>query len=128
MGQRRLTEGEQACLRYVHERLKGLKNGGVEVDYAISNLNRILENDTTNGLSFIEPELTLEDVKNRTWVMVKAWSDTEYVGPMRLSAISKSDANKYVVLLPDWSWGGSWLFVRRATKEEIEAAGLGVTE
>jgi len=128
MGQRRLTEGEQACLRYVHERLKDLKNGGVEVDCAISNLNRILENDTTNGLSFIEPELTLEDVKNRTWVVVKAFGDTEYVGLRRLSAISKSDANKYVVLLPDWSWGGSWLSVRRATKEEIEAAGLGVTK
>jgi hypothetical protein len=124
MGQRRLTEGEQACLRYVHERLKGLKNGGVEVDCAISNLKRILENDTTDGLPYIEPELTLEDVKNKTWVMVKDWNETNHIGPYRLAATSKSESNKYVVLEPDYSWGGSWSFARRATREEIEAAGL----
>jgi hypothetical protein len=121
MGQRRLTEGEQACLRYVHERLKGLKNGGVEVDYAISNLNRILENDTTNGLSFIEPKLTEDDAKNRRLVMVRDRDEYAWHGPQKLVAI---EGDYFITSKVDGSGGASWRQCRPATKEEIKAAGL----
>ena len=122
MGQRRLTLVERKMLRDYIDAAKYLNNSGIEIRYEAA--EQFLKHDTSNGLRYIEPELTLEDVKNRTWVMVKNWSESDYIGPRRLSAISKSDANKYVVLLPDWSWGESWSFARRATREEIEAAGI----
>ena len=125
MGQRRLTEVEQANLNYLREMLGILKNGGVEVDYSISNLKRILENDTTNGFPFIEPTLTDKDAEDRPWVMVRDDPKLGECGPKLLVAKS----GLYYTITPGKEESGlsSWRFARRATREEIEAAGLGVT-
>jgi hypothetical protein len=122
MGQRRLTLDERKTLRDYISAAKFLNASGIGIGYEAA--EQFLKHDTSNGLPYIEPELTLEDVKNRTWVMVKDWNETDYIGPYRLAAITKIESNKYVVLEPDCSWGGSWAFARRATKDEIKAAGF----
>jgi hypothetical protein len=122
MGQRRLTLVERKALRDYIDAAKYLNNSGIEIGYEAA--EQFIKHDTSNGLPYIEPELTLEDVKNKTWVMVKDWNETNHIGPYRLAAITKSESNKYVVLESDYSWGGSWSFARRATRKEIEAAGI----
>ncbi len=98
-----------------------LKNGGVGVECAIDVLDRIIENNTTNGLPYVEPKLTEEDAKNRRLVMVRDSDEYAEHGPQKLVAI---EGDYFITSKVDGRGAASWRQCRPATKEEIKAAGL----
>jgi hypothetical protein len=125
MTQRRLTGDEISYARSICGGLLNLKNGGVGVECAISVLDRIIENNTTNGLPYVEPKLTEEDAKNRRLVMVRDRDEYAWHGPQKLVAI---EGDYFITSKVDGSGGASWRQCRPATKEEIKAAGLPTPE
>jgi hypothetical protein len=120
-----LTQDEISYARSICGGLLILKNGGVDVDCVISVFNRIIENNTTDGFPYVEPPLTDKDALDRPWVMVRDDPKLGECGPKLLVAKS----GWYYTITPGKEESGlsSWRFARRATREEIEAAGLGVT-
>jgi hypothetical protein len=75
---------------------------------------------TTDGKPWIEPELTDEDAKQRPWVMVRDVAGVcRWIGPKMLLSVV---GNRFHVFEFNISSVSSWLYARRATPEEIEAA------
>ena len=121
MGQRRLTEDEISYARSICGGLLNLKNGGVGVECLIAVLDCIIENNTTDGLPYVEPKLTDEDAKNRRLVMVRDRDEYAEHGPQKLVAI---EGDYFIASKVDGSGAASWRQCRPATKEEIKAAGM----
>ena len=90
-------------------------------------LQDMLTHNTTDGLPYVEPALTDEDARARPWVMVKDDSAHPWQGPFVLIRERKAGV-RYVV--ENFKNGAIYGYnnARRATSEEIAAAGLEVAE
>jgi len=122
--QRRLTIDEESHLRAAWSVLQKITKPWEEISRLQRAIWEMVANSTTNGLRYIEPPLTDEDAKQRPWVMVRDREDQPWKGPRQLAAKA---GQFYVFSLPDDALS-SWILCRRATPEEIAAAGLEVTE
>jgi hypothetical protein len=81
---------------------------------------KMIEHGTTDGKPWVEPELTDEDAKQRPWVMVRDVAGVcRWNGPKMLLSVV---GNRFHVFEFNTSSVSSWLYARRATPEEIEAA------
>jgi hypothetical protein len=86
---------------------------------------QMLHHNTTDGLPYVEPPLTDEDARQRPWVMVKDDSAHGWHGPRMLAACCPEN---YFTFTPSKSTIVGFRYCRRATPDEIAAAGLEVTE
>jgi hypothetical protein len=86
---------------------------------------QMLAHNTTDGLPYVEPPLTDEDARARPWVMVKDDSAHGWHGPRMLAACCPEN---YFTFTPSKSTIVGFRYCRRATPDEIAAAGLEVTE
>jgi hypothetical protein len=82
-------------------------------------------NGTTDGLPYVEPPLTDEDARARPWVMVRDGYAGGWHGPARLAIVN--GGLFHIMEMPS-NLVTRWRFARRATPEEIAAAGLEVAE
>jgi len=123
--QRRLTDGEFKDVSEAEAAIRRLTARGLipSVDL-LQTLIGMRINGTTDGCPYVEPPLTDEDARQRPWVMVRDREDQPWKGPRQLAAKA---GQFYVFSLPDDALS-SWILCRRATPEEISAAGLEVTE
>ena len=128
--QRRLTDGEFKDVSEAEEAIRRLTVGGLipSVDLR-QTLIAMRINGTTDGLPYVEPPLTDEDARQRPWVMVRDFEDHEWSGPRRLAAVTKTKTGACYYILSNVDDAlTSWRQCRRATAEEIAAAGLEVAE
>jgi hypothetical protein len=121
--QRRLTIAEESHLRAVCNVLAGILDPCKEIKGIQQSIYDMLTHNTTDGRPYVEPELTDEDAKARPWVMVRDSSDHKWIGPHVLIG-KTSERFGFVAALPDFSESNGWQYCRRATPEEIAAAGL----
>ena len=84
-------------------------------------LQDMLTNGTTDGLPYVEPPLTDEDARARPWVMVRDCVGEPWRGPRALAACCGGD---YYTFTPSICGIIGFRYARRATPEEIAAAGL----
>jgi hypothetical protein len=104
-----------------------LTDCGLEVSPLLA--TKMLVHNTTDGLPYVEPPLTDKDARARPWVMVRDFEDQEWSGPRRLAAVTKKKTEAcYYILSNIDDTLTTWRQARRATAEEIAAAGLEVTE
>jgi hypothetical protein len=122
--QRRLTDDEQKKLRDAWEILSQIRNLWDEINSARLAIRLMFEQNTTDGLPYVEPPLTDEDARQRPWVMVRDTEVQFWKGPRKFAAKA---GQFYVFSFPDDALT-SWNFCRRATASEIAAAGLEVAE
>jgi hypothetical protein len=122
--QRRLTIDEESHLRAAWSVLQKITKPWEEISMLQRAIWEMVANSTTDGRPYVEPPLTDEDAKQRPWVMVRDREDQPWKGPRQLAAKA---GQFYVFSLPDDALS-SWILCRRATPEEIAAAGLEVTE
>jgi hypothetical protein len=120
--QRRLTPADRQALYAYREATIYLEQNGIS-NFS-DRISEMLDQNTTDGLPYVEPPLTDEDAKQRPWVMVRDREDQPWKGPRQLAAKA---GQFYVFSLPDDALS-SWILCRRATPEEIAAAGPEVTE
>jgi len=116
--QRRLTDDERKCLSDYVMAFDRLKQFGCYV--IASQAKEMLTHNTTDGLPYVEPPLTDEAARARPWVMVRDTEVQFWKGPRKFAAKA---GQFYVFSFPDDALT-SWNFCRRATPEEIAAAGL----
>jgi hypothetical protein len=95
-----------------------------EIDGVRLAIRLMFEHNTTDGRPYVEPPLTDEDARARPWVMVRDNDCQEWKGPRKLAA----KVGFYYVFNGADLVLTSWRYCRRATAEEIAAAGLEVTE
>jgi hypothetical protein len=123
--QRRLTDDEQKKLRDAWEILSQIRNLWDEINSARLAIRLMFEQNTTDGLPFVEPPLTDEDARQRPWVMVRDCENHEWSGPRKLAAVTPQATRKcYYILSNDGKTITTWTQCRRATPAEIAAAGL----
>jgi hypothetical protein len=125
--QRRLTDAERRQAQQAYSGLYNLNwhvHGRVEL---AEKLLAMLKHDTTDGHPYVEPSLTDEDARQRPWVMVRQQLQREWTGPHILVCVTK-ERYSFTAAEPDLSQTNTWQECRRATPEEIAAAGLEVTE
>jgi len=91
-------------------------------------LQDMLTHNTTDGLPYVEPPLTDEDARARPWVMVRDNEDQPWKGPHRFAAKCVDEYYPYYVFSEDKTSAVEFNCCRRATAEEIAAAGLEVAE
>jgi hypothetical protein len=123
--QRRLTDGEQKQIQELCGELEDLDvyvSGRLELT---EKLLAMLKHNTTDGLPYVEPELTDEDARQRPWVMVRDDKAHGWHGPRMLAACCPEN---YFTFTPSKSTIVGFRYCRRATPDEIAAAGLEVTE
>jgi hypothetical protein len=121
--QRRLTDGETERIARAYDALLGFPPG---LDNSATQSCRMLLHDmltrgTTDGLPYVDPELTDEDARARPWVMCRDRKAADWQGPHVFAA--KGGHFFYAFI----SKGGvvrPWNQCRHATSEEIAAAGL----
>jgi hypothetical protein len=89
---------------------------------------QMLAHNTTDGLPYVEPPLTDEDARQRPWVMVRDSDGQPWKGPHRFAAKCVDEHYPYYVFSEDKTSAVEFNCCRRATSEEIAAAGLEVTE
>ena len=121
--QRRLTDNEQ---KQIQEVCGGLEDLDVYVSGRLElteKLLAMLHHNTTDGLPYVEPPLTDEDAKQRPWVMAWDGDEQRKCGPAKLLYV---DENGCVIITSGVPF--VWRKCRRATAEEIAAAGLEVAE
>jgi hypothetical protein len=123
--QRRLTADEQKKLRDAWEILSQIRHLWQEIDSVRLAIRLMFEQDTTDGRSYVEPPLTDEDARQRPWVMVRDNEAEPWRGPRALAACCGGD---YYTFTPSVCGIIGFRYARRATPEEIAAAGLEVTE
>ncbi len=121
--QRRLTDDERSAVSVVMFWQRKLEEGGITAS-GQEVYEQMLAHNTTDGLPYVEPPLTDEDARARPWVMVRDCEDQPWKGPRKFAAKA---GQFYVFNFLDDALA-SWNFCRRATSEEIAAAGLEVTE
>jgi hypothetical protein len=78
-------------------------------------------------LRYIEPSLTDEDARQRPWIMVRDADTNPWNGPFVFICKTKERWG-FAVTQPDFCELQSFRYARRATAEEIAAAGLEVAE
>jgi hypothetical protein len=124
--QRRLTADEFKDVSEAEAAIRRLTVRGLipSVDL-LQTLIAMRINGTTDGLPYVEPPLTDEDARQRPWVMVKDDSAHGWHGPRMLAACCPEN---YFTFTPSKSTIVGFRYCRRATAEEIAAAGLEVTE
>jgi hypothetical protein len=88
-------------------------------------LQDMLTHKTTDGLPYVEPPLTDKDARQRPWVMVRDGYADGWYGPARLAIVN--GGLFHIIGMPS-NLVTRWRFARRATSEEIAAAGLEVTK
>jgi hypothetical protein len=86
---------------------------------------QMLHHNTTDGRPYVEPELTDEDARQRIWVMVRDGDAGPWYGPKKMAIVN--DGLFHTIEMPA-NVVTPWRHARRATPEEIAAAGLEVTE
>jgi hypothetical protein len=128
--QRKLMEGEI-------EKLKQSRRGISDVLFpmygdhgeywagVIFSLDDHIKHGTTDGKPWVEPSLTDEDMAKRIWVMCRDRDTEPWTGP-RESAAKSSEF--YYVFNSKGDILAHWIQCRRATPEEIKAAGLEMKE
>jgi hypothetical protein len=104
--------------------LAGIADPCKEIKGIQQSVYDMLHHNTTDGLPYVEPELTDEDARQRIWVMVRDTEVQFWKGPRKFAAKA---GQFHVFSFPDDALT-SWNFCRRATPAEIAAAGLEVTE
>jgi hypothetical protein len=125
--QRRLTIAEIEKITEMRMLYCGIKNPWNELREIVLQLGKMLDHNTTDGLPYVEPPLTDKDALDRPWVMVKTIDSSLWQGPFIL--IREKDVGiRYIVENHRHGAISGYTHVRRATKEEIAAAGLEVTE
>jgi hypothetical protein len=122
--QRRLTIDEEEKLRAAWKVLTDLKNPWEEISRLQRAIWEMVAESTTNGLRYIEPPLTDEDARQRPWVMIRAGENFPWTGPATLVDCLQANKARFLVVWPDKKSWSSCMFARRATAEEIAAAGL----
>ena len=121
--QRRLLDAEREMISNFLKLHMTLTDCGLAVSPLLA--TKMLVHNTTDGLPYVEPPLTDEDARQRPWVMVRDGEDHEWSGPRRLAAVTKTKTGAcYYVLSNVDDALTSWRQCRRATSEEIAAAGL----
>jgi hypothetical protein len=123
--QRRLTPAERQAL-YAHKEatIYLVQNG---ISNFSNRISEMLTHNTTDGLPYVDPELTDEDARQRPWVMVRHNLQREWTGPCILVCVTK-DRYSYTAATPNLSETNTWQECRRATPQEIAAAELEVTK
>jgi hypothetical protein len=119
--QRRLTIDEEEKLRAAWKVLTDLKNPWEEISRLQRAIWEMVAESTTNGLRYIEPPLTDEDARQRPWIMVRDNEAEPWRGPRALAACCGGD---YYTFTPSACGIIGFRYARRATSEEIAAAGL----
>jgi hypothetical protein len=125
--QRRLTDDERKQVRRAYDALYSLHvyvSGRAEL---AEKLLAMLTHNTSDGRPYVEPPLTDEDAKQRPWVMVRQNLQREWTGPCILVCVTK-ERYSFTAAAPDLSETNTWQECRRATPEEIAAAGMEVAE
>jgi hypothetical protein len=123
--QRRLTDNEQ---KQIQEVCGGLEDLDVYVSGRLElteKLLAMLHHNTTDGRPYVEPPLTDEDALKRPWVMVKDDKAHGWHGPRMLAACCPEN---YFTFTPSKSTIVGFRYCRRATPDEIAAAGLGTPD
>ena len=121
--QRRLTIDEEEKLRAAWKVLTDLKNPWEEISRLQRAIWEMVAESTTNGLRYIEPPLTDEDARQRPWIMVRDADTSPWNGPFLFICKTKERWG-FAVTQPDFCELQSFRYARRATAEEIAAAGL----
>jgi hypothetical protein len=120
--QRRLTDDEQKKLRDAWETLSQIQHLWQEIDSVRLAIRLMFEQDTTDGLPYVEPPLTDEDARQRPWVMVRDHETASWHGPVVF--VDKLPNGRYVCRTRCQKGVNVWFECRRATASEIAAAGL----
>jgi hypothetical protein len=128
--QRRLTKNEVWKIGRAYDSLHGLTP---PIDSTAARdcrmlLQDMLTHNTTDGRPYVDPPLTDEDARARPWVMIRAGENFPWTGPATLVDCLQANKARFLVVWPDKKSWSSCMFARRATTEEIAAAGLEVTE
>jgi len=121
--QRRLTDEERSAVSVVMFWQRKLEAGGITASEQKVCEQMLLHN-TTDGLPFVEPPLTEADAIYRVLVMIRANEGLPWTGPATLVGCLEGSKAKYLVVWPDKKSWSSCMQCRRATPEEIAAAGL----
>jgi hypothetical protein len=121
--QRRLTDDEESHLRAAWSVLQKITKPWEEISRLQRAIWEMVANSTTNGLRYIEPPLTDEDAKQRPWVAV--WDERQNNIPNIQRLVHVAEALEYRFSVAN-SCGSvtRWKNCRRATAEEIAAAGM----
>jgi hypothetical protein len=123
--QRRLTDKEYHAIYDYISAAEYLKKADILLPLGMS--VEMLHHNTTDGRPYAEPPLTDEDARSRPWVMVRDDDKDPFEGPYIFVCKTK-ERYKFAVALPGLKGLGNWRYARRATPEEIAAAGLEVAE
>jgi hypothetical protein len=123
--QRRLTDDERGAVSVVMFWQRKLEAVGITAS-GQKVCEQMLHHNTTDGLPYVEPPLTDEDARQRPWVMGKYSESSFWQGPFILIR-ERSMGVRYVVENHKNGVVLSYTHVRRATAEEIAAAGREVT-
>jgi hypothetical protein len=128
--QRRLTDVELKDVSKAEAEIRQLAVDGLIhlQDPLLQTLTRMLINGTTDGRPYVEPPLTDEDARQRPWVMVRDSDGEPWKGPHRFAAKCVDEYYPYYVFSEDKTSAVEFNCCRRATAEEIAAAGLEVAE
>jgi hypothetical protein len=123
--QRRLTDGEAERIARAYDALLGFPP---KLDRPATHdcrmlLQDMLTHNTTDGLPYVDPPLTDEDARARPWVMVRDADTNPWNGPFIFICKTKERWG-FAVTQPDFCELQSFCYARRATPEEIAAAGL----
>ncbi len=124
--QRRLTDEERSAVSVVMFWQRKLEAGGI-IASGQKVCEQMLHHNTTDGLPYVEPPLTDEDARQRIWVMARTLDKCPWQGPFVLIRERKAGVR---YLVENHRNGAIYGYdnARRATPEEIAAAGLEVTE
>ena len=124
--QRRLTDDERSAVSVVMFWQRKLEEGGITAS-GQEVYEQMLAHNTTDGLPYVEPPLTDEDARQRPWIMVRDADTNPWNGPFVFICKTKERWG-FAVTQPDFCELQSFRYARRATPDEIAAAGLEVTE
>jgi hypothetical protein len=124
--QRRLTDDERSAVSVVMFWQRKLEEGGITAS-GQEVYEQMLAHNTTDGRPYVEPPLTDEDARQRPWIMVRDADTNPWNGPFVFICKTKERWG-FAVTQPDFCELQSFRYARRATPDEIAAAGLEVTE
>jgi hypothetical protein len=126
--QRRLLDAEREMISNFLKLHMTLTDCGLAASPLLA--TKMLVHNTTDGLPCVEPPLTDEDARQRPWVMVRDSEQNPWRGPFLLTYVAPAASSyPFSTVDPAVDYNGSeFAFARRATAEEIAAAGLEVAE
>jgi hypothetical protein len=116
--QRRLTPADRQALYAYREATIYLEQNGIS-NFS-DRISEMLDQNTTDGLPYVEPELTEQDSFSRPWVMGRDRDEQGWAGP--LVFIDKLPTGPFVTRSKSQGSVCHWRQCRRATPEEIAKA------